>query len=441
LKRFAFLAGHNGPPDAHLDNLRYVYNDVSRLEQVLARPPASFDQVLVAQTGLSAAELLQQFEALSNDCGYEDMLLLYFSGHGFYQRGQLYLVAESTVLARPVTTALPISSIKSVFANTKARVRLLILDCCHSGAAGEAQFTRGSHAEFSGPIFEAARDSASLILTACGRNAVTREIPEFESGYLTHLLVRALSDQFQNADFDGDGLLSITDFMEWCSRQTAAFNQGRSRLEAIAPPELYGDFRSAVYLTAQRITYSNAFTDSLNEKAVKAVEAVRRAYEETRYLNYKQLENLARPLRRIAPTFTDLRILDELFEKGDSAAIFSAAVILQVRRDPNYMQKLVTWIDDGSLRGSANWRVLRAVRDTLPSYDLSATGRADLIARLQQATVQRETKTGPMFARGTTMDMIRQVCTKLRIPFDQVFTAAQLEHLPGRSPRGRVAGP
>jgi hypothetical protein len=430
MARRAFLIGHNGPSDVHLDNLQFVQNDVTNLGAVLNQSPASFDQVQIAQPGLSPAETLHQFEILATGCTHQDSLLLYFSGHGHYHRGQLYLIWEDTDFARLVSTSLPISMIKSVFANSKARVRLLILDCCHSGAAGEAQFTKGSHTPYLGVIYEAARDSASLILTACGRSATTREIPDLKSGYLTHLLVEALSTQFAEADIDDDGLLSITDFMEWCSQQTVVFNQYRPKSEVIASPELYGDFRSAVYLTSQRVFFNDAFNDGLNREVRQAVTALRKAYAENKWLEYQQLENLARPLRRVAPTFTDLSILDELFDTGDDAAIFAAAVILHIRRDRNYMEKLITWIDDGSLRGSANWRVLRAVRDTIPSYQLSEVGRADLIERLRRAALRRETKRGPMFARGTTMDMIRQVCAKLRIPVDQVFTENQLAHFP-----------
>jgi hypothetical protein len=228
---------------------------------------------------------------------------------------------------------------------------------------------------------------------------------------------------------DRDGLLSVEEFVEWCSRQTAAFNEGRSESEIIDPPELYGDFRSAVYLTAHRVTYSDEFNQNLNDQVRSSVSAIREAYRQNKWLSFEQLELLARPLRRVAPTFTDLGILDELFGMADNAAIFAAAVILHVRRDPNYMEKLVTYIDDDGLRGSVNWRVLRAVRDTLPSYQLSEAGRRDLSVRLQRAAQQRHTQRGELFAKGTTLDMIRQVCKKLRIPYESVFTEDQLKEL------------
>jgi Caspase domain len=433
MSRHAFLIGHNGPRDSQLDTLSYVEQDVRQMKEVLGKAPASYDTVQVATPGSSPAETVRQFEALSSICGYDDTLLLYFSGHGHYQRGQLYLIWEETDFAKLISTSLPILLVKSVFTNSKARVRIMILDCCHSGAAGEAQFSKGTRVPFGNPIFEAARDSASLILTACGRNSTTREVAEFQSGYLTYLLRRALSDRFREADLDRDGLLSIQDFMEWCSTETTTFNEKRARNEGIDPPELYGDFRSAVYLTAQRMSYSNEFNDTLNQKVHKAVERLRIAYRNNKHLTPEQLENYARPIRVAAPGFTDLTILEELFKTADSAAIFAAAAILHVRRDPAYMAKLVAHIDKETLRGSANWRVLRALRDTLPSYQLSEQGRRDLVERLRRAAVQRHTKRGPIFDRGNTLDMIRQVCRKLKIPYEEVFSEIQLEALRGKS--------
>jgi hypothetical protein len=65
MARRAYLIGHNGPSDVHLDNLQFVQNDVTNLGAVLNQSPASFDQVQIAQPGLSPAETLHQFEILA----------------------------------------------------------------------------------------------------------------------------------------------------------------------------------------------------------------------------------------------------------------------------------------------------------------------------------------------------------------------------------------
>lgn len=435
MKRYAFVLGRNGPAAHKLDTLQYAESDALKVAKVLDGGVAGFDEVAVFDEGESARENLERFEKLAERCGYDDVLLFYFSGHGHNPRGELFLLFPETNLDRLVTTALPINAIKTVMAQSKARVRIIILDCCHSGAAGN-ETMRSSHRPQELPLVEAARSSASIIVAACGRNVVTRESGKFGGGFLTHLLVRALGDDLSQADIDQDGLVSITDFIEWASRQTAkankrALTRAGSWLEA---PEVYGDFRSQVYLTASRFVMRD---DELAEEVRQQVAHIREVFSPRGRLEFKELQNLARPIASKAPTFTNLKILEELFEQEDDAAIFAAAVILRVRRDPNYMSRLIGYVDAGRLRGAANWRVLRAIRDTTSRYEFTDSGRRDFVRRLREAARQRATQDRPQFGRGTCLTMIKQIIQRLEIPAEDVFSQPQLKLLKKASRRRR----
>jgi hypothetical protein len=254
MARIALLAGSNGPPSVKLDNLRFVYDDVDRLAAVLQKAPASYDRIEIVPRGRSARDALESFETLASQATYGDSLLFYFSGHGLVKNQQLYLIWENTDLNRLVTTALPISSVKTVFANSnRAQARLMVLDCCRSGAAGELVFGKATESDFAEPLIEAAREGASVIIAACSKNAVTREIPHLKSGLLTHLLVSALSDRFSEADRDKDGLLSLSDFIGWCADETLALNRSNALSEPLEKPELYGEIRGDVFLTVHRL--------------------------------------------------------------------------------------------------------------------------------------------------------------------------------------------
>jgi Caspase domain len=69
-----------------------------------------------------------------------DTFLVYFTGHGLHGRGpngpELYLALPQTdpdlVLA---FTALPFTAIRQLFAESPARIKILILDCCYSSLA------------------------------------------------------------------------------------------------------------------------------------------------------------------------------------------------------------------------------------------------------------------------------------------------------------------
>lgn len=339
--------------------------------------------------------------------------------------GELFLLFPQTDTSRLVSTALPITTIKAVMAQSRARVRILVLDCCHSGAAGR-ETMRGGHRPQALPLVEAARDSASIIIAACGRNVVTREQTEFGGGYLTHLFSAALDGDSAEADIDRDGLLSVTDFIEWASRQTAKLNTQRGDF-IMEAPEVYGDFRSQIYLTASRFQIQD---DALTIGILKQVEQIRSAFKQfPKGLMIAQLVALARPVKSAAPTFTDLQVLETLFEQNDDAAIFAAATILQVRRDPRYMSRLVGYLDDERLRPSVNWRVLRAVRDTITRYEFTAAGRRDFVSRLRKASQHRDDRTGHRFGDGSSLSLILQIIKRVKVKPEEVFSVPQLKEL------------
>jgi len=274
MARLALLAGSNGPSSAKLDTLQFVHSDVDRLAAALSTSPAGYDNVEIVEKGKSAKDALAQFESLASRSKYGDVLFFYFSGHGHVLRQQLFLIWEDTDLTRPVTTALPISQLKTVFANARAQARLMVLDCCRSGAAGELVFAKGHEDGMAEPLIEAAREGASAIITACSKNAITRELPELKSGYLTHLLVSALSDRIHEADRDKDGLLSLNDFLGYCAEETQTFNRRNTLPEPLEYPELYGEIRGDVYLTVHRVLRSDCLKAEPSQ--VEILESIKR---------------------------------------------------------------------------------------------------------------------------------------------------------------------
>jgi hypothetical protein len=67
----------------------------------------------------------------------EDVLLVYFSGHGLVDLGEreLYLCMADTDPQRIYYTALAIRRIKAAFQQSGAQIKILVLDCCYSGRA------------------------------------------------------------------------------------------------------------------------------------------------------------------------------------------------------------------------------------------------------------------------------------------------------------------
>lgn len=74
----------------------------------------------------------------------QDLLLIYYAGHGLIVQNELYLALSTTSRDLVDWTAAPFSLLQRVIANSAASNRVLILDCCFSGRAIEAMADPGS---------------------------------------------------------------------------------------------------------------------------------------------------------------------------------------------------------------------------------------------------------------------------------------------------------
>ncbi|WP_026423236.1 caspase family protein [Actinokineospora inagensis] len=68
--------------------------------------------------------------------GAEDLLIVYYVGHGLIgRRGELYLGMRATDVAYPEHGSLPWTTLHDRIADSPARTKIVILDCCFSGRA------------------------------------------------------------------------------------------------------------------------------------------------------------------------------------------------------------------------------------------------------------------------------------------------------------------
>lgn len=109
--------------------------------------------------------------------GSSDTVLLYFSGHGFLNELGGYLVTPDY---KTYDEGISMDEILILANNSKARDKIIILDCCHSGAFGSPTMGRGaSHL-----------DEGVSILTASRPDEPSMEVNGH--GVFTNLLLDAL---------------------------------------------------------------------------------------------------------------------------------------------------------------------------------------------------------------------------------------------------------
>jgi hypothetical protein len=133
----AVLIGTSRYQDPGLDDLPGVANNIDTLQKILADPNIIGlppDAITTIADPTSAYDVTRAIDQAVEQA--EEMLLLYFSGHGLHDSDKLCLALSSSVKDSPDSSALSYdNSIRSRVLNSRAVVRIVILDCCYSGLA------------------------------------------------------------------------------------------------------------------------------------------------------------------------------------------------------------------------------------------------------------------------------------------------------------------
>ena len=142
-ERIALLVGvgeYGADPSPHaLKSLSSPANNVAALQRVLENPKIGGFSVLPPLINPTAQTLRDEIERLFANRNKADLVLLYFTGHGVKdEANRLYLTTRETQMWESgelrKSTAIETSFVRDVMANSLAQQRVVILDCCFSGA-------------------------------------------------------------------------------------------------------------------------------------------------------------------------------------------------------------------------------------------------------------------------------------------------------------------
>ena len=214
-RQWAVLIGVQKHEVKRYNNLEFTLNDVVALRKVLTeRAGLGADDILQLadkdadgkenkERWPTLANLRRQVPAFLKKVGKGDRVLIYFSGHGVAWKDHTYLVPRDYRAADPSGTGLPISELRRALMDCPARVKFLILDCCHAGAGKAAEGTLSSEA-----IAKAATrgsNRAFAVLASCREDQGSYEWPQRKQGVFTWWLCRAL----EGAATSGDGQVTL----------------------------------------------------------------------------------------------------------------------------------------------------------------------------------------------------------------------------------------
>jgi hypothetical protein len=218
--RLALIIANTEYTDPGLARLTSPGKDAKEFARVLDSPEiCGFDDVTILfnETTSQVNEAIDYFFSLKKP---DDLLLLYFSGHGVRDEyGSLYLAVKNTNHTRLRSTAIKSDFIRDAMDQSRSKRQVLILDCCNSGAFAQGtkaarDVSIGTASAFEGTGYGRA------VLTASDSTQVAWEgdkvVGEIQNSLFTHFLVKGLEG---GADQDGDGRITVDELYDYAYEQ------------------------------------------------------------------------------------------------------------------------------------------------------------------------------------------------------------------------------
>ena len=194
--------------------------DAETIAHVL-RQVAGFDEVRVLAEP-DATQLAEASEYLFADKQPDDLVLLYFSGHGVKdERGHLHLAVPGTrkhasgELVR--ATAVSCRNIHDTMTASRSRRQVVILDCCFSGAFAEGIAPKdGGHVDLRGQLGGEGR----VVLTSSASTQYSFDAGATGLSTYTQYIVHGIASG--EADLNHDGLITVDELHEYARARVQA---------------------------------------------------------------------------------------------------------------------------------------------------------------------------------------------------------------------------
>lgn len=209
-RRFALIVASYQYDDSELRTLQAPAQDAEDLYHVLSNPDiGGFECEILCDA--PAHEVSRKIEAFFTDRKQDDLLLLYFSGHGIKdEAGHLYLAMSDTKRKLLRSTAIPASFINESMRRSRSQRQILLLDCCYSGAFARGMVVKADQDVGTGEHF---KGRGRIILTASDSMQYAFEEDIVKGKGIRSIFTRTLVEGLETgkADIDQDGYISIDD--------------------------------------------------------------------------------------------------------------------------------------------------------------------------------------------------------------------------------------
>ncbi|GEM_PF-2963759 len=215
-----------------LSSLPETQEDIRAMQRALLNPKVGGFDVAELLSNPDPTQMQMAIERLfSENRGRDDLILLYFSGHGFKDDKSTLYFATRLTEKNPqgrirTSTAVPASALQNYMSQSRSKRQVLILDCCFSGAF--ANDMKAKQADEAVDVKTQLGSEGRAVLTSSTANQSS--LGGEGTSIYTRYLVQGLESGA--ADRDGDGQIMIDELHEYA----------RDKVQEAAPtmqPEIY----------------------------------------------------------------------------------------------------------------------------------------------------------------------------------------------------------
>ncbi|MBC7970466.1 MAG: caspase family protein, partial [Verrucomicrobia bacterium] len=183
-----------GTYESGFNPLPAATRDVQAIKQVLQNPQiGGFDELNIRTLeNPDPQRMREEIESLFADRQKDDLLLLYFSGHGVKDdSGSFYLTNFRTRKNRLNSTAISSDEIHRLMEASRSKYQVVILDCCFSGAFATGMTAKADGVNVSEQLNQLGGQGRA-VLTSSSAVEYSFEQKELDLSLYTHYLVEGI---------------------------------------------------------------------------------------------------------------------------------------------------------------------------------------------------------------------------------------------------------
>ncbi len=238
------------------EQLKFAHRDAEDMAAFLRSPegggfPSNQIKLLLNENATVAAIRTALGSWLARSAEPEDVVYVFFAGHGVVENNDGYLLAYDSDPQNLYATALSVAELNRIVSDrVRTREQVVIVDACHSGKLGLVSRGTGSEALISRYLDEVDKSGeGSFRLLASRENERSYEDTRWGGGHgvFTHFLLEGLRGK---ADTDSDGVIRAGELLNYLSEVVP------TETNALQHPRASGNIDARLPLAVSAITRS-----------------------------------------------------------------------------------------------------------------------------------------------------------------------------------------